>query len=41
MRVAAVDGFVLDVPDTLANRAAFGGPVNAGAGRQVYPRPGW
>jgi hypothetical protein len=29
MRVAAVDGFVLDVPDTLANRAAFGGPVDA------------
>src|SRR5437660_11375870 len=29
MRVAAVDGFVLDVPDTPANRAAFGGPVDA------------
>ena len=27
MRVAAVDGFVLDVPDTPVNRAAFGGPV--------------
>ncbi|MGD3112800.1 transposase domain-containing protein [Streptomyces sp. YGL11-2] len=27
MRLAAVDGFVLDVPDTTANRAAFGGPV--------------
>src|SRR6516165_4417783 len=30
MRVAAVDGFLLDAPDTLANRAAFGGPVAAG-----------
>ena len=29
MRVAAVDGFVLDVPDTPANRAAFGGPADA------------
>src|SRR6266699_2555006 len=29
MRVAAVDGFVLDVPDTKVNRAAFGGPVDA------------
>jgi hypothetical protein len=27
MRVAAVDGFVLDVRDTPPNRAAFGGPV--------------
>jgi hypothetical protein len=30
MRVAAVDGFLLDVPDTTANRAAFGGPVSRG-----------
>ncbi|MCX4398687.1 MULTISPECIES: IS4 family transposase [unclassified Streptomyces] len=30
MRLAAVDGFVLDVPDTTANRAAFGGPVKNG-----------
>jgi hypothetical protein len=30
MRVAAVDGFLLDVPDTPANRAAFGGPVSRG-----------
>ncbi|MGW0886280.1 IS4 family transposase [Streptomyces sp. NPDC002671] len=30
MRLAAVDGFVLDVPDTPANRAAFGGPVKNG-----------
>ena len=29
MRVAAVDGFTLDVPDTPANRAASGGPVGA------------
>jgi hypothetical protein len=29
MRVAAVDGFTLDVPETLANRAAFGGPSDA------------
>src|SRR5713226_7252648 len=29
MRVAAVDGFVLDVPDTPVNRAAFGGPAGA------------
>jgi len=30
MRLAAVDGFVLDVPDSPANRAGFGGPVKAG-----------
>lgn len=30
MRVAAVDGFLLDVPDTPANRAAFGGPSSRG-----------
>jgi hypothetical protein len=29
MGVAAVDGCVLDVPDTPVNRAAFGGPVDA------------
>ncbi|MCX5205810.1 IS4 family transposase [Streptomyces sp. NBC_00237] len=28
MRVAAVDGFVFDVPDTPVNRATFGGPVD-------------
>jgi hypothetical protein len=32
MRLAAVDGFVMDVPDTLAKRAAFGGPVNSHQG---------
>ncbi|MFJ5036242.1 IS4 family transposase [Streptomyces sp. NPDC088560] len=30
MRLAAVDGFVLDAPDTTANRAAFGGPAKNG-----------
>jgi len=28
MRVAAVDGFVFDAPDTPVNRATFGGPVD-------------
>ena len=41
MRVAAVDGFVLDVPDTPANRAAFGGPVAARGQPSGFPRPGW
>ncbi|MEW1914954.1 IS4 family transposase, partial [Kitasatospora sp. NPDC085895] len=30
IRLAAVDGFVLDAPDTRANRAAFGGPTKNG-----------
>ncbi|MFD5506455.1 hypothetical protein ACFWIB_01580 [Streptomyces sp. NPDC127051] len=30
MRLAAVDGSVLDAPDTKVNRAAFGGPVKNG-----------
>ncbi|MFC5035077.1 IS4 family transposase [Streptomyces fildesensis] len=30
MRLAAVDGFVLDAPDTKVNRAAFGGPTKNG-----------
>lgn len=30
MRLAAVDGFVLDAPDTKANRATFGGPTKNG-----------
>jgi Insertion element 4 transposase N-terminal len=38
MRVAAVDGFVLDVPDTPVNRAAFGGPADA-RGRRPDRRP--
>ena len=34
MRLAAVDGFVLDVPDTIANRVFFGGPSDT-KGRDV------
>ncbi|MEU1407872.1 IS4 family transposase [Streptomyces sp. NPDC005728] len=30
MRLAAVDGFVLDAPDTEVNRVAFGGPTKNG-----------
>ena len=38
MRVAAVDGFVLDVPDTPPNRAAFGGPVDAKGQPAGFPQ---
>ena len=38
MRVAAVDGFTLDVPDTEVNRAAFGGPVDAGGQPAGFPQ---
>ena len=38
MRVAAVDGFVLDVPDTEVNRAAFGGPVDARGQPSGFPQ---
>src|SRR6516225_5207313 len=38
MRVAAVDGFTLDVPDTEANRAAFGGPVDARGQPAGFPQ---
>ena len=38
MRVAAVDGFVLDVPDTPVNRAAFGGPVDAKGQAAGFPQ---
>ena len=38
MRVAAVDGFLLDVPDTPANRAAFGGPVAARGRPSGFPQ---
>ena len=38
MRVAAVDGFVLDVPDTPVNRAAFGGPVDAKGQPAGFPQ---
>jgi len=38
MRVAAVDGFTLDVPDTPANRAAFGGPAGAKGQPAGFPQ---
>jgi transposase IS4-like protein/DDE family transposase len=38
MRVAAVDGFVLDAPDTPANRAAFGGPADAKGRPAGFPQ---
>ncbi len=38
MRVAAVDGFVLDVPDTAVNRAAFGGPAGAKGQPAGFPQ---
>jgi hypothetical protein len=38
IRVAAVDGFVLDVPDTPVNRAAFGGPVDAKGQPAGFPQ---
>jgi hypothetical protein len=38
MRAAAVDGFVLDVPDTPANRAAFGGPSDAKGQPAGFPQ---
>jgi hypothetical protein len=38
MRVAAVDGFTLDVPDTEVNRAAFGGPVDAKGQPAGFPQ---
>ena len=38
MRVAAVDGFTLDVPDTPANRAAFGGLVDAKGQPTGFPQ---
>ena len=36
--MAAVDGFVLDVPDTPVNRAAFGGPVDAKGQPAGFPQ---
>src|ERR1700746_2783091 len=38
MRVAAVDGFTLDVPDTPANPAAVGGPVDARGRPAGFPQ---
>ena len=38
MRLAAVDGFVLDAPDTAVNRAVFGGPVDAKGQPAGFPQ---
>jgi hypothetical protein len=38
MRLAAVDGFVLDAPDSPANRAFFGGPTDARKAAAGFPQ---
>jgi Insertion element 4 transposase N-terminal/Transposase DDE domain len=38
MRVAAVDGFVLDAPENEANRAFFGGPTDAAGQIAGFPQ---
>ena len=38
MRLAAVDGFVLDAPDTAVNRARFGGPLDAKGQPAGFPQ---
>lgn len=38
MRLAAVDGFLLDVPDTDANRHALGGPSDACGNEAGFPQ---
>src|SRR5215472_13025353 len=38
MRLAAVDGFYLDAPDTVANRARFGGQVAADGSPLAFPQ---
>lgn len=38
MRIAAVDGFVLDAPDTPANRRELGGPSDARGNQAGYPQ---
>lgn len=38
MRLAAVDGFYLDAPDTPANRSAFGGQVAKDGTELAYPQ---
>ena len=38
MRLAAVDGFVLDAPGTAANRAFFGGPTDARGEPAGFPQ---
>jgi hypothetical protein len=41
MRLAAVDGFVLDVPEGPANRVFFGGTTDARRAAAGFPRSGW
>ncbi|GAU71409.1 Clp family protein [Streptomyces sp. NBRC 110611] len=41
MRLAAVDGWVLDAPDSPANRAFFGGPAGARTASAGFPQVGW
>jgi hypothetical protein len=38
LRVVALDGFTLEVPDTEANRAAFARPESPSGGEAAYPR---
>lgn len=38
MRLAAVDGFLLDVPDNEANRRAFGGPKDSSGKPGGFPQ---
>ncbi len=38
MRIAAVDGFLLDVPDNEANRCAFGGPRDSSGKPGGFPQ---
>ncbi|MER5891157.1 hypothetical protein ABT160_45735, partial [Streptomyces sp. NPDC001941] len=38
MRLAAVDGFLLDVPDNEANRLAFGGPKDSSGKPGGFPQ---
>lgn len=38
MRLAAVDGFLLDVPDNAANRHAFGGPKDSSGKPGGFPQ---
>ena len=38
MRLAAIDGFVLDAPDTRANRGFFGGPSDARGAPAGFPQ---
>ena len=38
MRVAAVDGFFMDTPDTVANREEFGGPTTPDGSPVAFPQ---